>query len=391
MALQNTAVAANGFASAVRDKWLEANYMLLTTRRTPLMMMLLLRGNIKKSGYGLTMREPVVTPAPTGPQLVGVTNSYAEVDPQPMTGFTTATYPLAQYLIPVSYSDRQMKEAGGPEEMVNWQQAVFQNALERSMLKLETDLWAPPENALSAGAENQIASIRTLINGGYNYGGTAPTDGGYTLLPLQPEQSAVAYVGTSGANAVTTVGNIQRSAVGAGYWCPGVVGSGLASGNPAAGGQILPGAQAFTIQVLNDLYELAFQTGNEPDLILAPSSIFSKLVYSLTTGGTNGGQIQEGSVLAKFGFSSLRFRGANIVVDRRCPTSGFLGGTSTATANQVFCINTRHLKMRVDGAKPTFKRVVVAEPIQFEVGQWFAAITSEHLGNVHAMGGNYTV
>lgn len=372
MALQSSDSNANGFNSAVRDAWLSANHMPLFTQRSPFLKMLQLEGNIKPAGYGVQMREPLMVPVLTGPQLEGVSNAYADRAPQPMTGYTTAEYPLSEYIIDVSWQDYDDKRAGGEVEMVRWREAHFRNAVLRAFNTILSHLWTAPENSLSAGDRTQIASIRTFINGGT----TTATDGGANP-PAQAEQSATPLCAATTQTAVTLVGNIQRSAAGAAYWCPSLLG---ASGTSVA----------LTVLVLNDLYEAAFQEGEEPNLIMLPPGLFSKLQNLLTVGGTNGGQVYGESRLAKVGFSSLRFRNAEIVVDRRVPTSGYYSGGSSLAQNHAFCLNMKHIKMRMDGKKPKFKDVPTNKPIQEHVGQWFIALTADHLGNVHSLRGDLT-
>src|SRR5687767_5265957 len=145
---------------------MSSNHMSLFTQRSPFFKMLQLRGNIKPAGYGVTMREPLMVPVTTGPQLEGISNSYADRSPTPMTGYTSANWDLSMYLIDVSWDHYDDKRAGGPEEMVNWSEAHFRNAEQRSNNKILSHLWAVPENALSAGGvREQIMSIRTAING----------------------------------------------------------------------------------------------------------------------------------------------------------------------------------------------------------------------------------
>jgi hypothetical protein len=373
MALQSNDAAANGFNSAVRDAWLSANYMSLFTQRSPIFKMLQMRGRIKPSGYGTKMREPLLVPVLTGPQLEGVTNAYADRSPQPMTGYTTAEYDLSEYIIDVSWQDYDDRKAGGDVEMVQWREAHFKNALERSNNRIMRHLWAAPEDPNSIGVRQQVASIRTFINGGT----TSATDGGNLDLPAQATQSKTPYVGTTGATAQLTIGNIPRNVAGAAYWCSCLLGT-------------EPTQEAFTILVMNNIYEEAFQEGYEPNLILLPSALFSKLNNLITIGGSNGGQVYGESSLAKVGFSSIKFRNAEIVVDRRVPTSGYLSGTSTQTLNQCFCLNVDMLKLRMNAKKPAFKEVPTNKPIQEHVGQWFMALTAAHLGNVHALHGNLT-
>lgn len=372
MALQSSDSASNGFNAAVRDSWLSNKFLPLFTQRSPFLKKLEMNGQIKPAGYGIMQREPLLVPVLTGPQLEGVTNSFADIEPQALTGYTSAKYVLSQYLIDFAVEDYQMKEAGGPEEEVRWMEANFLNANLRSYNKILSDLWKGPENTKSAGTRDQIMSIRTLINGGT----TAATDGGADP-PAQAEQSATPIVGATGTSAITLVGTIERSAPGAAYWCPPLLG---ASGTSVA----------LTVQVLNDLYEAAFQDGEEPDLILLPPGLFGKIQNLITVGGGNGGQRFDESGSAKLGFSHIQFRNAIIAVDRRVPTSGFYSGGSSAHQNVCMCLNMNHIKLRADGKKPKFKDVPTNKPINEQVGTWYICVTCDHAGNVHSIRADLT-
>lgn len=372
MALQSSDSGANGFNAAVRDAWLSHKFMALFYQRSPLFKKLQMNGQIKRAGYGIMQREPLLVPVLTGPQMEGVSNSFADIQPQALTGYTSAKYPLSQYLFDFAVEDYQMREAGGPEEEVRWMEANFQNANLRCLNKLLSDFWKAPENALSAGDRTQIASIRTFINGGT----TAATDGGADP-PAQAEQSANGVVQATGQTAVTLVGTIQRSAAGAAYWCPSFLG---ASGTSVA----------LTVQILNDLYEAAFQDGEEPDMIILPPNLFGKIQNLITVGGGNGGQMFGESGKAKLGFSYVMFRNAMIAVDKRCPTSGFYSGGSSAAQAHCFCLNLRHIKFRADGTKPKYRQVFTNKPINEQVGDWYCCITADHLGNLHSFRADLT-
>ena len=370
MPLTNADAQANGFNSAVRDAWLSSNYMPLFTQRSPVLKMLQLRRGITKlRGYGDRMREPVMVPVTTGPQFHGVTTGYEEDNPEPMTGYTSAYYYLSQYKIDVSWDDYDTVRGGDPVEMIRWSEAHFKNALLRTFNTLLQHLWSPPETVGSTGIRTRIASLRTLLNSG----GALTSDGG-AQPPAQLNQLNPAIVGASGQTAITNVGSIERNAPGAAYWATNVWNT---SGTPAV--------QAFTVQVLNDIYEDAFQEGEEPDLIVVPASLFSKAQNLLTVGGSNGGTVFGESRLAKLGFSAIKFRNAELVVDKRCPTTGFVSGTATALGMHLFCMNMKHLFWRTTGNRPKFKEVVSNRLIEEHVGSWYGCLTADHLGNVHAV------
>ena len=372
MALQSSDTAANGFTSAVRDAWLSAKYMSLFTQRSPFIKMLRLRGNIQPAGYGVEMREPLMVPVLTGPQLEGISSGYAANNPTPMTGYTSAKYALSQYAINVSWEDYEDVQATGEVEMVKWRAAHFENAIERSNNRILDDLWKAPEDANSAGIREQLASIRTFVNAGT----TTATDGGASPA-AQASQSKTPVCSASSSTAITLVGKIERSAAGAAYWCPGKLGTDGTS-------------VALTVLELNDLYEEAFQAGEEPDLILMPSGLFSKITNLMTVGGGNGGQMYGESRLGKLGFSAIRFRNADIVVDRRVPASGFFAGGTTAANNHMYCLNMKHFKWRARSKKPVFKDVPSNKLIQEQLGAWYCCLTADHLGNVHSFRADLT-
>lgn len=370
MALTNADAQANGFNSAVRDAWLSANYMPLFTQRSPVLKMLQMRRGITKPrGFGDRMREPIMVPVTTGPQFTGQTTGYAEENPEPMTGYTSAYYYLSQYKIDVSWDDYDTVRGGDPVEMVRWSESHFKNALLRSFNTLLKHMWDPPETVGSTGIRTRIASLRTLINSG----GSSTTDGG-AQPAAQANQLNPAVVGATGTTAVKTPGDLNRDAAGAAYWCSNVWDT---SGTPAVA--------ALTVQVLNDIYEDAYQDGEEPDLCIVPPGLYSKLQNLLTVGGGNGGQVFGESRLAKLGFSAIKFRNAELVVDKRCPTTGFVSGTSTALGMHLFMLNMRHLFWRTTGNKPKFKEVVSNRLIEEHVGSWYGALTADHLGNVHSL------
>jgi hypothetical protein len=376
MALNTSYPGATGFMSAVIDKWLSSKHMSLFTQRSPFFKILSDTGRIQGSGYGTNMREPVRTPTITGPQLQGVTNPYAGIEAQPMTGFTWAQWPLSEYVMDISWEEYDEKRAGGPVEMVNWVQAVLEQGHDKAMNKIMDDLWAAPESANSVGVRNQIMSIRTALNGG----GSSATDQGASPR-AQASQTATPIVSASGASAQTTVGGIPRAASGAAYWC-----TPLVNGTPYGS----PGATALTAGVLSSIYNQAVQDTSHPNLIVTVDELQDKLQLLANFGGTNGGLMQQPGEKLDLGFDYIQWRRAKIIFDRRCPTSGYLSGTSTAIGNHMFVMNTNNFRLRMDGKKPKFKEVVLNRPIKEQFGTWYMALTANHLGNVHAVGFNLT-
>ena len=374
MALVNTNAQANGLSAAVRDLWLSKNFMLLFTQRSPLWGLLKAQGNIKPSGYGIEMREGLSVPVTTGPAFQGIANSYTEIPAQAMTGFTSATYNLAMYGINISSDDYDMKRAGSPTEEIDWQQGIMEQGVERAMNKIMDDLWRDPSDANSIGTRTSIASILAFMNGG----GTGATDGGASPK-AQASQSQVPLVLTAGTTAQQTIGGIPRNSVGGAYWCIPIV-----NGDP-----VTPGSTALTVFTLSNVYNEGWQDNNFPNLIIMPDYLFSKLQNLITVGGSNGGTIYNGNE-ANIGYNYIQFRGAKIVPDRRCPTAGFFSGGSTPWTNQILCLNTKYLRVRTDGSKPKFKPVPTTQAIDQQVGYWYLALTSKHLGNVHSTGVNFT-
>ena len=90
-----------------------------------------------------------------------------------------------------------------------------------------------------------------------------------------------------------------------------------------------------------------------------------------------GYQRNKSGGLADAGFESMKFRGADVVMDDHCPPKTFL------------FINTKYIKLRCASMAPKFE--LKPDPhrtITNWNARWVGQITSGHLGRVHSRHAN---
>lgn len=371
MALSNTNF--DGILSGLIPAWTQSNYESLFVRQNAVWMHLLQQGQIQAGGYGTKIVCPIKFPTVGGPHAQGVTNAYADVTAAPQGGKTAAEYPASEYIVDVSVEEFDLDKFGSMTGKVDWVESQFEYAIEDFMVQLEDAFWKAPENASSAGARNQLASIQTLINSGV--AGTT-TDGG-ALPAVNTEQTKTAVVSATGTTAIYTVGGINRNAAGAAYWCPNMFGTDVAS-------------EALTVQVLSKGYSKATVGAKHPKLIIVSSGLWDLIQYFASVGGSSGGRFYNDSKLARLGYDALGFMGAEIIHDDKCPTAGFVSGTATAKAYQVFWLNTDHITLKPKTKRPTFRRVDDPRPLRRWEGRMVIALVSNNTGRVHSRHVNIT-
>lgn len=283
-----------------------------------------------------------------------------------MTGSTAAEFKAAMYGLDYSLSRYEMKQFGSDTQKANWAQWNTQQAMERQLVFVEGDWWAPPETANSTGLSDQfVGSLQTYINSGT----TTSTDGG-ALPPALAAQSIAPFVVATGTVALTAIGNIERAAAGAAYWAVPLL-------SPAS-------SAALTIQELDKVYNLAVVGKEEPDIIIVHRDLFSVLQNLSTFGGSNGGQLTNDPGAARMGHRKLFYRNAEVIMDDRCPTAGFVSNTSTARTYNIFCLNSKFLVWRMATAKPETRLVPDAREIMRYVSSWMLQFTMWGAGRYHA-------
>lgn len=376
MALSNTDF--DGILAALIPAWASNRYASLFVRQNPAWEIFLEKGRIQSGGFGTKIVEPTSFPTNTGPQVNRRgTNVLQENQTALMTGSTAAEYIAAMYDFDYALSMYEMKQFGADTEKANWAQWNVEQAMERIFNFVEADWWTPAQKANSGGTSAQyVGSLQTYINSGT----TSSTDGG-ALPPALAAQQIAPFVDNSAVNnpdgvdqtgksAVTVVGNIERAAAGAAYWAVPLL-------SPSS-------SQALNIQYLDQIYNLAVTGKKEPDLIILHRDLHAVLMNLSTFGGTNGGQVISDPNSARMGHRKLFYRNAEVIMDDRCPTSGYVSGTGTARNYNIFALNTEFLAWRLDKKKPVFRHVDDPRPIKRYVSDWMLQFTMKGAGRHHA-------
>lgn len=380
MALSSGDSTLQGLQSAVIDDFLTSRHVSFFNTLSPLFATLLQKGRIRPFGHGNRKRVPAMFPTSSGPQTEGITNPYAERSPMATTGFDSYEYTLAHYGKIMPIDEYELRQAGSNEvEKVRWKQAIIEKNLMEMKHKIAADLMANPETANSNGLSRaRIGSLQTYLNGGND---TTTAD---SLEPATySEQLNNGVVGTSGGTPLYDPGGIPRNATLAARVCTPVM--------------LVPGTASqeyVSVKLLAALCMAAKSEGNMPDLILVTPQIWIDLQQVATFGwqGTNaktasGGQVFGQSRLANLGFDAFEFMGADVVVDRRIPTSGFKTETSTATlgGHRMYAINTEYLWLEAASRRPMTTPFSDDKSLEQYRLDWMLQLVMSNGGNVHAV------
>lgn len=310
-------------ATTTLNLWASKNFANLLTGHNPVFFRMRKNGNVQTGGLGIKALEPVMYFDPTSPVVEGVTNPYNELTPSETKGFSAAEYEWCEKLMSVSIPALTMDQQGSETRKINHLNAIKDSAMKTFNETLASELWRAEGAVGSNGSTRQyLGSLRTYIN----RGGTLTTWTG--LTPTVTEQvynGGVAPGGAAvGTSPLTLVGNIERNRAEGGIWCSPVQ---------------YPGSDAtLTLANLNYTYNLAVRDNDSPDLIITNRTNFGELMSIL-----QGYQRYTDSALADAGFQSIRYIGADVVFDARCP------------AKTIFCLNTKYLKLRCESMQPKFE------------------------------------
>jgi len=349
----------NELATTTLNLWVSKKFADNFTGQNPLWYLLR-----KNGGLGIKALEPLYYADAGGPQLAGVLDPYAEVLPSATTGFTNAEWQWCEKLLPVSISEMIMDQQGSETSRINYLNTVKDISMKKFMEGLAADLWRAEgligTNGQSAG---YIGSIRTYLNRG---GSSTTNTNTSIILPHQTYAGTDIISGSSttvggaaiGTTPLTNVGGIERNGANGAFWCTPVY-------NPGS-------ADTLSVDRLNYVYNLAIRDTDEPDLI-----VMDRQNYGSFMAIQQAFQRYESGGLADAGFSSMKFRGADVVFDDRCP------------AQQIFFINTNYLKLRCASMAPKFVlKPDPHRPIVNWQARWVGQITSGFLGRSMARHAN---
>ena len=242
---------------------------------------------------------------------------------------SAAQYSLKQYAVPVVIS--------GLEQLQNSGKEAFIDLLESRMAVAEATM----SNLLSQG----------LYGDGTAFNGKALVGLDAAVPVTATASQATAYGGITPATSTITA-----------FWRSYSPGSSAAPTGGSSG----------TIQgIMNGVYINCVRGTDAPDLILMDNDFYSKFLSSLQV-------IQRftGTDTANLGFSTVKFLGADVVLDGGI--GGFAYTTGVADHGSMYFLNTKYLKFR-----PHAQRNMIALDKRFSVNQdattailaWAGALT----------------
>jgi hypothetical protein len=335
----------NELATTTLNLWASKNFANLFTSQKPLWYKLRKKQNIITGGLGIKILEPFLYPTTAGPQLEGVADPYTEMVPSKTVGWTNAEYAWCEKRLSVSEEELVLDQQGSDTAKMNHLQAVKDISMKKFFEGLNADMWRAESAVGSNGSSRQyLGSVRTY----FNRGGSNTTDGG-AIPPGLTEQTGTA----TGTTPLTLVGNVERNAVGAAYWCTPLFTTTVTT---------------ITLGKMNNVISLAVCDPDSPDLFVTTRANFDSIMEIL-----QGYQRYSDSALADAGFEAVRYRGCDVVFDQNCP------------ATTAFALNTDYIKLRAASMAPGF--VEKPDPNRTIVNwnaRWVGQITSGNLGRFHS-------
>jgi hypothetical protein len=323
--------------------WIQESMADHVTNNAPLLKWLQERRRIQRGGVGLQLAVPLKYAAAGNPRLKGIadpTVANAPIIPRGVTRLKMDCAEVGQtYSIPVRdtvvQGDRTtvLKAAATYVELANDQWV--------------SDLWAAlmaAETATgSAGAEDSIASLRTIVNKGNN---TSNANTFYGFLP-HPAQSVrddgngfvAATHGAAaagGSSAIVSIGGIDRSATDTGVLFSAPV-FGYSSGT------------ALSLALINKLITAASRGVDKPDIMFMDRDLFDTLLSALQSQ-----QMLQPSKMASYGFTAIRFRDIEVLPDDNMP-AGAYNGSAVSSTGQIMLLNSQALAFVAATEQPIVK------------------------------------
>lgn len=347
----------NELATTTLNLWVSKNFANAFTGNNPLFYMIRKNGNVQTGGLGIKALEPLMYADPGGPQVEGVADPYTENTPSETVGFTNAEYNWCEKRLPVSIPELTLDKQGSDTQKISHINAVKDISMKKFMERLNFDIWRA-EGAVGANGQSSLylGSILCYLN----RGGTSTANQMTTYILTEQTYNGGTQPGgiAVGTTPITNVGNIERNSANGAFWCTPV-------SNPTVN-------QTMSLAAMNAGYNMSVRDTDMADLVVMNRSGYGDFMSIL-----QGQQRYTAGGLADAGFDSMKFRGADIVMDDRCP------------ANTVLFLNTSYLKLRVASMAPKFElKPDPYRPIVNWQARWVGQITSGHLGRVHARSAN---
>ncbi|MFM2289299.1 MAG: hypothetical protein RL684_2442 [Pseudomonadota bacterium] len=255
------------------------------TKNNALLNRLKKKGKVKKVSGGRTIVQEIEY-AQNG--TFKRYSGYESLNISPSDVFTAAEFNYAQAAVAVSISGLEMLQNSGPEQIIDLLDSRISNAEKTLLNNIALDCYSDG----TADGGRQLGGLQLLIS-------STPTSG---------------VVG--GIDRSTTVGSFFRN----------VAFSGVTNGGA-------PVTSANIQSYMNRLYLQLVRGADAPDLIVADNNYYRLYLESLQA-------IQriQSEEMAEIGFQSLKYMGADVVLD-----GGYGGG---APVNTMFMANTDYLYFR---------------------------------------------
>jgi hypothetical protein len=345
-------------------KWLRNTMADAFSGHSPLFAKLRAKGRLDAGNMGERLTVPMVHPDSSGPQVAGSLDPYIAAAHLPMTGFVRSKFDWAAYFMPVSIPQRDDQLNSGLNAKVQLRKAVMDNARMRFLEGVNQHMWAAEEDPKSAGAEDQLASLCTLLNKG-----TTSAVGGATAPPLPiveqasntnevaswtSANSGVGAYRTTATNAVTLVGGINRNASKGTYFSVPVL-------NPTT-------PETFSRTLISKVIVMGQRGSDRPDLVILPRSHYVGLLSIL-----QGQQELQPSKMTDYGYQAFQYMGCDVVFDDMCPTA--------APGPTMLAINTDKLMFRCNTQSPEITQSDDPErPLLVWKMWWMCQLVPEVLG-----------
>jgi hypothetical protein len=296
------------------------------TKNNALLTWLNKRGNVKSvSGGSVIYEELSFAENGNGAAYSG----YDLLSVSPADVLSAAQYSLKQYAVPVVIS--------GLEQLQNSGREAFIELLEARMSVAESTM----SNLLSQG----------LYGDGTAFGGKALVGLDAAVPVTATASQATAYGGITPATGTITA-----------FWRSYSPGSSTAPTGGSTG----------TIQgIMNTTYINCVRGTDAPDLIIMDNDFYSKFLSSLQV-------IQRftGTDTANLGFNTVKFLGADVVLDGGI--GGFAYSTGAADHGSMYFLNTKYLKFRPHAQRNMIslnKRFSVNQDAETSILAWAGALT----------------
>lgn len=335
--------------------WIQNNFSDSFFGQNPFFYKLKETGRVLPGGWGTDFTLPIMHPVVAGNVAQGVSDAWAARTHQPTQGWTRGRFQMAEYFMPISIADRDIKSTKGSTGRMAVPESMLKINLNRFTEQVRIDFNKPEHDPLSVGTAEQLMSWRTL----YNKGGSLSTGLGTPAPHLGQLSTSDAVWGNAAsvtgqtANTQYTIGGLNRNAPNGAYF-------NCIVKQPTS-------AETLSIDTINNAISFGTRGTDRPDLFVLSQEHFDKVLSII--------QLQqrfEDSKMANM-FGSFRWRGCDFVMD---DDMGIL-----TPGKNLLAVNTQAVSLYCDSDTPSIKATEVDDrPIQAWKASWFVQLIPTLLG-----------